>query len=121
MIIFYFSIITFMRIIHTTFNKKVSKLLSSTDKSLHFLAYQNLVSAAAAIFIVLIGGFYGFNLPTFVIGFFMGLSLTIAAISSFQALKSCSILLVNMISNASIMLPTILGIFLFDEKVSPFQ
>jgi drug/metabolite transporter (DMT)-like permease len=110
-----------MRVIQTTCNKKVSNLLRSDKTNLHFLAYQNLVSAVAAIVLVLIGGFYGFDMPTFIIGFFMGLSITAAVITSFESLKSSSILLVYMISNASIILPTVLGIFLFGEQVSLFQ
>ena len=110
------------RVAQSTINKKVSNYTVDFDKKLYFGV---LFESAAAIFsfvYLFATGFYGFGVSTLFFSFLTGIGFLIELLTSFGALNRAPLGLCVICSlGGSIVLPAVLGIFLFNEPLSLLQ
>ncbi len=110
-----------MRMAQKICSKKTASLVDAGVKFFHYGAVYQILASLFALITLCIVGFYGFNIPTLICAIASALLLSLSLFSSIEAMKGCTLVLINMTSSASIILPCILGIFLFDEPMSAFQ
>ncbi len=111
-----------LRIVQANINKQTSSYMDSTRRYLSYGAY---FEGAAALFSVLylcISGFYGFNAATVVCSTLTGTCFLVELLTSLAALQGAPLVLCNMCAlGGGIILPSIAGIFFFDEPMTILQ
>ena len=115
-----FAVIALMRVLQKIGSKKVS---AEIEGSAFFCygAYYNLLSAAFS-FIALIGvGFAGVDMSTVLYALVTGVCLAVELFASLEGLKGASLIINQMFSVGAIVIPCIVGIFLFNEPVSVWE
>ena len=113
---FLFTIIAAMRVIQKICSKSVSREIAGPTY-FHYGGYYQLLSAIFSIVAVAIVGFYGFDLTTLLLAVATAVFLAINIFSSTEALKTAPLIVLQMFSAGSIVVPCIVGIFLFDEPM----
>ena len=116
-----FCALALMRVAQKVCSKKTASLIDSGDKFFHYGAVYQFLAALFALITLSVTGFYGFNIPTLICSLASAFLLTVSIFSSLEAMKGCTLVLINMTSSASIILPCVLGIFLFDEPMGALQ
>ncbi len=101
--------------------KKTASLVMPGITFFHYGAYYQLLAALVSLVTLALVGFHGFNLPTLLCAVASALCLSVSIFSSLEAMKGCTLVLINMTSSASIVIPCVLGIFLFDEPMGALQ
>ena len=110
-----------VRVAQKICTKKTAILVESGIAFFHYGAYYQLLAALVSLITLAFVGFHGFNFPTLLCSVLSALCLTVSIFSSIEAMKGCTLVLINMTSSASIVIPCVLGIFLFDEPMSLLQ
>lgn len=123
MIIFYIVSIIAMRVLQSIFTKR--SYIELPEGIQPYIRYVTVSKAMAATFallsLLLTGSFSGFNAQALLIA---GISGTFLAIGSFCGIKAMcggTIVLNTLFSTAGMLVPCILGIFIFDESMSILQ
>lgn len=118
----YILIILSCRVVQAVFNKRLSNGISNVSMFIGYASFQNAVSAALGlVLILLLGHGFNVNLPTVVISVFAGLTLFCAGLCSVYAMKSGTVSLDSMFGTAGMLVPILAGIFLFNEPINAFQ
>ena len=120
LIVLYFFVIAFMRVAQKVCSKQVSNQVKG-KVFFHYCGYYNLMSALFALIALFMGGFKGFNWPTVICALITGLCLAIELFANLEALKGTSLIVSQMFSVGALVIPCLIGNFLFDEKMSVWQ
>ena len=108
-----------LRIFQSFFNKNASKYLPSIKKYLRFGLYFESAAALFSLFYLCISGFYSFNLFTCICSVLMGSAFILELTTSLKALQNAPLALCTLCAlGGGIILPSLVGIFLFDEPMS---
>ena len=108
-----------LRIFQSFFNKSASRHLPTIRKYLRFGLYFESAAAIFSLLYLLIGGFYSFNLFTCICSILMGSAFILELITSLKALQNAPLALCTLCAlGGGIILPSLVGIFLFDEPMS---
>lgn len=111
-----------LRILQATFNKKSSLSLSSPGAHLRFGLYFESAAAIFSLLYLFINGVSGFNAAAIICSAIMGVSFVLELATSLKSLQSAPLALCTMCSlGGGIVLPTVLGIFVFNEPMSIWQ
>lgn len=123
MVITFLAIIIAMRVVQSLFNKKACICIPEGLKPyVKYIGVSKLFAAAFAMILVVIGkGFSGANLQMLVIASCSGVFLALNSFCGIKALYSGTIVLNSMFGTAGLIVPCILGIFVFDEPMSLLQ
>lgn len=116
-IIVFFVIIAFMRV----FQKFCSKQVSNEAKGntmFHYGGYYQLIAALFSIITLSFVGFYGFDFLTVVCALATALCIAVELFASIIALRGCTLVVSQMISVGSLVIPCIYGAFFLDEPMS---
>lgn len=119
MIYLYFAVIAVMRALQTVSTKKTSALVDGSVSAMRFMGYSNAAAAVAGLVLTAFEGFKGFGISTLILGGIAGLSVAAATLAGLFALKSSSVALNSVFTNAAVLIPSIAGIFLFGERIRP--
>lgn len=116
-------IIMCMRIIQNIYNKKTSLLLTEgVPAFVRYLVMSFWMSTAfSLIAMILAGELFGFNTQLLVIAACSGGFLALSTIASLKALMGGTVVLGSIFSTAGLIVPCVLGIFVFDEAISWVQ
>ena len=118
----FIGIILVMKALQGAFNKQTSLDLNCKRHYISYSLYKSSVSAGFGIILLLITGTtLSFDPQTLAISTLAGISMGFSGICALAALKSGTISLCTLVSAAGLLVPSILGIFLFGEAVSPLQ
>ena len=116
-IVFYLGSIILMRVIQSVFSKKANILLpDGILPYTKYIAVSKILAAAfgiAAIFLTPLG-FSGFDLTTLLIAGCSGIFLAIGSLCGTMVLSS-------IFATAGLIVPSILGVIFFDDKITVFQ
>ncbi len=119
----YIVIIMIMRVVQSFFNKRAVMTIPKGVKP--YVSYIMISMTLAAVFgfisVMLTNDFSGINLQAVSIAFFSGLLLAINSICGIKALEGGTIVLNSLFGTAGLIIPCVLGIFLFDEPMSLIQ
>lgn len=110
-----------MRVIQKVCGKKASILLDSSDKFFRYGAYYQGMSAAFALILLCIVGFYGFDTVTVICSLITALLFALDLYSGIEAVKGATLAVCNMVAMGGLFIPCVVGIFLFDEPMSLWQ
>lgn len=116
-----FGALGLMRVIQKICSKKTSSLVEPGVKFFHYGAFYQTLAALVSVITLCIVGFSGFNLPTVLCALVCAVLLSVTLFSSIEAVKGCTLVLLNMCEAGSLVVPCILGIFLFDEPMGVWQ
>ena len=124
MIVLFLTTIILMRILQSVYTKKTNLSIPNGGKAyMKYIGISNLFSALFALILVLAGksGFEGINLQMIIIASVSGMALAAYSFFSIKVLSSGTILLNSMFATAGLIVPCVLGIFMFDETISFMQ
>lgn len=111
-----------LRILQATFNKQTSRCMDSTLRYLRFGCYFEAAAALFSLFYLCIVGFYGFGAATVLCAVLAGTCFVSELFTALTAMRRAPLVLCNLFSlGGSIVLPSVVGIFLFEEPMSPLQ
>lgn len=116
-----FGALGLMRVIQKICSKKTSSLVEPGVKFFHYGAFYQMLAAGVSLITLCIVGFHGFNTPTVLCALVCAVLLSVTLFSSIEAVKGCTLVLLNMCEAGSLVVPCILGIFLFDEPMGLWQ
>ena len=116
-----FAVLGIVRAMQKICTKKTSALVNQGEMFFRYGAYYQLLAALTSLVTLFIVGFHGFNVPTLLCAVASAVCLSVSIFSSIEAMKGCTLVLINMTSSASILIPCVLGIFLFDEPMGALQ
>lgn len=117
----YLCIILLLRLPQNLFNKKTSGMVDGAAPYFAYGAYRYLLSGALALLLMLFGGFPAISVEAVAISALGAAALGLNLYCGMEALKSGAMVLASMASAAGLLLPCIMGIFLFDESMSIWQ
>ena len=122
-IVLYIFIIMCMRVLQSLFSKKAALVIPEGIRAYVFYVFLSNLFATGFSMLALIGArnFSGFNLQALIIATCSGLFLTLGSLCSIKALRGGTIVLNSIFSTAGLIIPCILGIFLFNEPLSVIQ
>ena len=113
-----------MRVVQSVFGKKANNLLPDGvlpyTKDIFLSKFLATIFALIAIILAPIG-FSGFDLTTLIIAACSGVFLTLSSLCGIKALKSGTMVLSSIFATAGLIVPSLLGVIFFDEKINPFQ
>ena len=110
------------RVAQSTINKKVSNYTVDFNQKLCFGVLFESVAAIFSFAYLFVTGFYGFDVSTLFFSFLTGIGFLAELLTSFGALNRAPLGLCVICSlGGSIVLPAVLGIFLFNESLSLLQ
>ena len=117
-IVICFLLIACMRVAQSFSGKGASNLVNNKGLFFQYGAFYQAVSAIASLATLIIVGFNGFNLPTLICSFINALLFATSLYCSLTAMKSAKMIVCSMFSMGGIVIPCIVGIFLFNEPMS---
>ena len=119
----YIFIIMCMRVLQSLFSKKAALIIPEGIFAYVFYVFISKAFATAFSVFTLIGtqNFSGFNLQALIIAACSGLFLALSSLCSIKALRGGTIVLNSIFSTAGLIVPCVLGIFLFNESMSVIQ
>lgn len=123
MVIFYIGTIMLMRVLQSVFSKRANlSLPPGTFAYIRFITVSNFLSAGFALLsLVLTDGFLGVNAQMLLIAGISGAFLAINSFCGIKALLGGTIVLNSLFGTAGMLIPCVLGIFVFNEPMSPVQ
>ena len=108
-----------LRITQVNINKQTSKHMLSMESYLHFGLYFDLLSIVVCFLFLCFRGFHGLNALLLVCSLLSAVFLFSELIVSMSAMKTAPLVLCTICSmGGSIILPTVVSIFLFNEPMS---
>ena len=111
-----------LRILQSFFNKQASRHMSTTETYLRFGLYFESVASLFGLCYLFLAGTGGLNVQTVICAAIKGLLFLLELLTSLVALRSAPLALCTMCSlGGGIILPTISGIFFFQESLSLLQ
>ena len=111
-----------LRILQSFFNKQASRHMSTTETYLRFGLYFESVASLFGLCYLFLAGTGGLNVQTVICAAIKGLLFLLELLTSLVALRSAPLALCTMCSlGGGIILPTISGIFFFQEPLSLLQ
>ena len=110
------AIIFFMYMLQAFFDKSASKLSCNTGSTISYGVVKSLISSIIALVAVLFSGFEPITVPALIISLLAGISQAVCTVFILLSLQKYSIMQVNLFMTASVLIPTVFGFFLFDEK-----
>lgn len=116
-------IIIGMRILQSIFSKKAAMLLpDGLHAYVSYIGISNVISTAFAVLaIILSGDLGGFNGQMLLIAMCSGCFLALNSFCGIKALLGGTLVLNSIFGTAGLIIPCVLGIFVFDEPVSLLQ
>ncbi|MBQ9967990.1 MAG: hypothetical protein IJO88_04635 [Oscillospiraceae bacterium] len=111
----YLAIILFCKLLQPLLNKKCSMELSGTRMFMRYMLIRQF--AAAAIALVLCGGMVQAERAMLLIAMAFALCLTVCTYAGIAAMQSSAMVLVSMFEMAGLLVPCVVGIFLFSEPL----
>lgn len=120
MVVGSFLAIALMRVVQQICSKQVSNEVEG-NTFFHYGAYYNLMSAIFSVITVCIVGWYGFTWETVLCAFGTAVFMAIELFAGIEALKGCSLIINQMFTVSSLIIPCVVGIFLFGEPMSVWQ
>lgn len=123
MVAIFLIIILLMRVLQSTFSKKVSMNIPAGIKPyIKYIGISKLLAAGFALITIMMeGGFGNANLEMLIISACSGIALAIGSLCGIKALQNGTLALSSMFSTAGLLVPCVLGIFVFDEPLSVMQ
>ena len=123
MAIFYISIIMVMRVIQSIYSKKANLTIPNGVSA--YVKYITISKFLAAFFATIALFFskesFHFNLQGFIIATCSGICLTINSFCGIKALSGGTMVLNSVFATSGLLIPCVLGIFVFNEPMSFFQ
>lgn len=116
-------IIMLMRVIQSVYSKQASILMPPGLKSYakYLSLYQGIAMAFAAVTLITGRQFYGLNPFTVVTAGISGSFIAVNVVCGINSMKGGTMVLQSIFSTAGLLVPCILGIFVFDEKLTVLQ
>ncbi len=121
MVVLFFIIIAVMRVMQKTCAKQASTLVQDRGTFFHYGMYYQTVSAVLAFALLCIVGFQGFDLVTLICAAASALLFAIDLYSGIEAIKGSTLMVCQMVGTGGLLVPCVLGIFLFNEPMSGWQ
>ncbi len=123
MVIFYIVSIMSMRVLQSVFTKRsYLELPEGIHPYVRYVTVSKFMAAAFALLSLFISGsFYGFSAQALLIAGVSGAFLAIGSFCGIKALSGGTIVLNSLFSTAGLLVPCILGVFIFDEPMSVLQ
>ncbi len=123
MIALYLVIIICMRVVQSFYSKKANlELPGSMYAYIKYIMISKFLAAGfALVSLIIAGDFGGFNLQGLLIATFSGIFLAISSWLQIEALKGGTMVLSSIFSTAGLIVPCLLGIFVFDEPMNYIQ
>ncbi len=120
MVALYLIVILLMRVVQGFGSKQISLQMPSSSKSyISYVALSKWMSAIFGVCTLIFTGFGGFNFQTLLIASASGAFLAISSFCSVKAYQGATIALNSICATAGLIVPSVLGIFIFDEPMSP--
>ncbi len=113
----------FLKFVQSVFDKRTSNEMKSAEAFLAYGSYSYALSAIMSLVYLLVterGGF-SISFAAILISAMGAVSLCLNVFCSLSALKNGAIVLVMLFSSAGLLVPSIAGIFLFNERMSIWQ
>lgn len=126
MVWFYIGVVLLMRVFQCLFNKYNAKLVPRTAVAyLRYTLFYLGVAGVCALILFLFdfprGGLFAHFSDTVFYAIFSGMGLAVACCCSLYALTAGTMVLDSLFATAGLLVPSIAGIFLFDEFLSVWQ
>lgn len=123
MSVIFILIIMLMRVVQSVYSKQTAIFLPDGLKPyVRYMAiYQGFATLFAAVALCFSGGFSSCNAMTVIIAACSGACLTIGSVCSLKALSGGTMVLNSVFSTAGLIIPCILGIFVFNEALEPIH
>lgn len=112
-----------MRIIQSIYSKRTSLLMPSGIRIYlnYMLVYQGIAAAFALLTLLFSWDFSGINRTSVLIAAGSGVFLTIGGVCGIKSLMGGTMVLNSVFSSAGLIVPCVLGVFVFSEKISFIQ
>ena len=117
----YLLVILLLRLPQNLIKKQTSGMVRGASAYFAYGAYRYLLSGIMALILLIAGGFSGISLKALAISVLGAAALGANLYFGLEALKHGAMVLVSMAGAAGVLLPCIVGIFLFDETMSLMQ
>ncbi len=124
MVVLFLVIIILMRVLQSLFSKKANLIIPDGVKSyMKHIGISKLFSSVFGLVLIILESrnLAGINLQMIAIASVSGLALAIGSLCGIKALSNGTLVLNSMFGAAGLIVPCILGIFLFDEPISFMQ
>ncbi len=123
MVVIYILVIMLMRVLQSLFNKRAVMTIPNGVRP--YVSYIMISKLFASVFglisVLLSGNLSGVNLQAVIIASCSGICLAINSICGIKALEGGTIVLNSLFGTAGLLIPCILGIFMFNEPMSFMQ
>ena len=116
-----FAVLAVMRTAQAVSAKYSSALIRDNRTLLHAGGFSNIVSALVALVALIVANDFSCDAFTVLTAAACGLCITLATLTQYVSLRQSTIALNTMFGTASMLLPSIAGIFLFGETMSVWQ
>lgn len=116
-----FAVLAVMRTAQAVSAKHSSSLIQDNRTLLHAGGFSNIVSALVALVALIVANDFSCDAFTVLTAAACGLCVTLATLTQYVSLRQSTIALNTMFGTASMLLPSIAGIFLFGETMSVWQ
>lgn len=116
-----FAVLAVMRTAQAVSAKYSSALIQDNRTLLHAGGFSNIVSALVALVALIVANDFSCDAFTVLTAAACGLCITLATLTQYVSLRQSTIALNTMFGTASMLLPSIAGIFLFGETMSVWQ
>ncbi len=126
MVWFYIGVVLLMRVFQCLFNKYNAKLVPKTATAylkytIFYLGVAGVCAAALFLFDLPAGALFTHFPETAFYAVFSGIGLAVACCCSLYALTAGTVVLDSLFATAGLLVPSVAGIFMFDEKLSLWQ
>ena len=119
--ILFFFLIAVMRIAQLYSHKRASNIIDNGKTFFHYGGYYQFMSALFSIIMLCVVGFYGIDLITVICAFLSALFFATDLFANLEAVKETKLVICNVFSTGGLLIPCLLGIFLFDEPMGVWQ
>lgn len=112
-----------LKFLYSLFNKKSSIVVDGISQYISYGAYRYLLSALLAVPLLFISGIDAskFSLSAVMVSALAAVAQAISLFCSLEAMKSGAMVLVTLAGAAGLLIPCILGIFIFNEPMDIWQ
>ena len=126
MVWFYIGVVLLMRVFQCLFNKYNAKLVPKTATAylkytIFYLGVAGICAAILLLFDLPAGATFAHLPETAFYAVFSGIGLAVACCCSLYALTAGTVVLDSLFATAGLLVPSVAGIFMFDERLSLWQ
>lgn len=108
-----------LRVLQANLNKQTSRYTGTRERSLRFGTFFELATALFSLIYLCFTGFYGFNRITVLCALLTGICFLIELLTALAAMRGAPLVLCNFCAlGGGIILPSVAGIFFFNEPLS---